>query len=259
MYTPCVSVNLGIFKNSWIDAPGALDHHSATCVNRYGVLFIPGSIQIFDLQKMSDQSKIEILEKRLQFLENENSLLKSMLKQQATFGHKITVIVAEMDELLEKKKLEIDELTKQLLAQSSISKIEPTEDFSVDLGSEGWRVGFLETQKWREIRKKEIHNEFERTEDGKFKCPFKDICNHVAKYRNNLKSHIRKHTGERPFNCNFCQKDFIREDHCKTHMLTHSEMGGVICKFCYRRFPASSVENHQKRCPRRKRFRNMNN
>ena len=103
---------------------------------------------------MSDQSKIEILEKKIHILENENSLLKSMLKQQVTFGHKITVIVAEMDELLEKKKLEIDALTKQLLAQPSATKIEPAEDFSVDLGSEGRRVGFLEIQKWREIKKR---------------------------------------------------------------------------------------------------------
>ena len=53
--------------------------------------------------KMSDQSEID-LKLRSEFLENENSALKSMLKQQATFGHKITVIVAKMDELLVKKK-----------------------------------------------------------------------------------------------------------------------------------------------------------
>ena len=202
---------------------------------------------------MSDQSKIEILEKKIQILENENSILKSMLKQQVTFGHKITVIVAEMDELLEKKKLEIDALSKQLLTQPSATKTEPMEDFSIDLGSEDLRVGFLEIQKLREIQG--IENEFERTEDGNFKCPYKDVCNYVAKYRHNLKTHIRKHTAERPYICNFCQKDFDREDSCKRHMLTHSEMGAVICRYCHRRYLASSIQTHQKRCPRRKRNR----
>ena len=122
-----------------------------------------------------------------------------MLKQQATFGHKITVIVAEMDELLEKKKSEIDALTKQLLAQPSAVKNEPAEDFRVDLGFEGWRVGFLEIQKLREIQEKEIEIEFERTEDRNFKCPYIDVCNYVVKYRHNLKTHIRKHTEERPY------------------------------------------------------------
>ena len=138
--------------------------------------------------------------KKNQFLENENSVLKSMLKQQATFGHNKAVIAAEMNEQLEKKRLEIDALTKQPLAKPSAVKNESA-DFSVDLGSKGWRVGFLEIQKWREIKKRE--SEFERTEDGKFKYPFKDICNHDAKFRQNLKSHIRKHTGERPYICNF--------------------------------------------------------
>ena len=204
---------------------------------------------------MSDQSKIEILEKKIHFLEKENSVLKSMLKQQVTFGYEITVVVAEMDQLLEKKKLEIDALAKQLLAQPPAKKIELMEDFSVDLGSEDLRVGFLEIQKLREIRKKEIRNEFERTKDGNFKCPYKDVCNYVAKYRNNLKRHIRKHTGERPYICNFCQKEFDREESCKKHMLTHSEMGAVACRYCYRRYLASSIETHQKRCPRRKRNR----
>ena len=204
---------------------------------------------------MSDQNKIEILEKKIRVLENENSLLKSMLKQQVTFGHKMTVIVAAMDELLDKKKLEIDALTKQLVPPPLATKIEPAEDFSIDLGAETLRVGFLEIKKLREIRKKEIDNEFERTKDGKFKCPFKDICNHVAKFRNNIRSHIRTHTGERPYLCNFCEKTFVREDTCNQHMLTHSEMGGVPCRYCHRRYLASSIETHQKRCPRRKRNR----
>ena len=51
---------------------------------------------------MSKQEKIEQLETRITELENENLFLKSMLKQQAVFGNKITEIVSEMDELLEK-------------------------------------------------------------------------------------------------------------------------------------------------------------
>ena len=118
---------------------------------------------------MSDKSKIEFLESRVQILENENSLLKSMLKQQVTFGNKITAIVAEMDELLVKKKTEIESLTNQLLAQP-LAKIE---DFTVELGTSTSEIRFLELQKCRKIIKESHDNEFERTKDGKFKCPFK--------------------------------------------------------------------------------------
>ena len=235
--------------------PGEYVCHSAPRDYRHGAQFILESVRNFQKNKMSDQRKIEILEKKIQVLENENSLLKSMLKQQVTFGHKITLIVAEMDELLEKKKLEIDALTKQLLAQPQATKIEPMEDFSIDLAYEGCRDGFLEIQKIREIRKNEIENEFDRTEDGKFKCPYKDVCDYISKFRHVLRTHILKHTGERPYLCNFCQKDFDREDSCNRHMLTHSETGAVICRYCHRRYLASSIETHQKRCPRRKRNR----
>ena len=53
---------------------------------------------------MLAEEKIESLEKRISVLENENLLLKSMWKEQVGFGIKMTNIVSEMDELLEKKK-----------------------------------------------------------------------------------------------------------------------------------------------------------
>ena len=59
---------------------------------------------------MQDDDKIRTLEERIQFLETENSQLKSMLKKQIVFGTKITAIVAEMDELLEQRKLKIESL-----------------------------------------------------------------------------------------------------------------------------------------------------
>ena len=202
--------------------------------------------------KSAEITKEELLKENHR-LQAQNELLKKMLKQATLSSCRFVEMLAEMDELLEKKKLEIDALTKQLLTQPPATKIKPMEDFSVNLGSEDLRVGFLEIQKLREIP--EIENEFERTEDGNFKCPYKDVCNYVAKYRHNLKTHIRKHTAERPYICNFCQKDFDREDSCKRHMLTHSEMGAVICRYCHRRYLASSIQTHQKRCPRRKRNR----
>ena len=95
---------------------------------------------------MSGREKIERLESRITELENENLILKSMLKQQAVFGNKITEIVSKMDEILEKKKLEIESLTNQLLGKSTN---ETVNDFAIDLVpamvSES-QVSFLEVQ-----------------------------------------------------------------------------------------------------------------
>ena len=122
-----------------------------------------------------NSEEIRFLKSRVQFLENENSLLKSMLKQQATFGNKMTAIVAKMDELLVKKKTEIESLANQLLARPPPLATAKTEnvDFSIDLETSTSEIGFLEVQKYRRMLKESRDKEFERTNDGKFKCPFK--------------------------------------------------------------------------------------
>ena len=124
---------------------------------------------------MSEHEKIEQLKTRITELENENLFLKSLLKQQAIFGNKITEIVSEMDELLEKKKLEIKSLTNQLLAKSTYGTLN---DFAIDLVPETVsesQVSYLELQEQVKLNKENL--EKERTKDGKFKCPYQDICN----------------------------------------------------------------------------------
>ena len=206
---------------------------------------------------MSKHEKIERLESRITELENENLFLKSMLKQQAVFGNKITEIVSEMDELLEKKKLEIESLTKQLLTKSTNRTVT---DFAIDLVPEivsESQVSYLELQEQVKLKKENL--EKERTKDGKFKCPYQDICNYVSKHRANLKKHIRIHTGEKPFICHICGRGFAQQEGCKKHILTHPGMNGVQCEFCRVRILKSELGTHKCKTRRkRKRIKTEN-
>ena len=197
---------------------------------------------------MSKHEKIKLLESRIIELENENLTLKSLLKQQAVFGNKITQIVSEMDELLEKKKLEIQSLTNQLLAKSTSENVN---DFTIDFVTESvseTKISFLELEGQVKLKKEML--EKVRTKDGKFKCPYQDICNYVSKYHANLKKHIRIHTGEKPFICHICGRGFAQQEGCKKHILTHPGMNGVQCEFCRFRILKSEMETHK--CQARK-------
>ena len=116
---------------------------------------------------MSKHEKIKLLESRIIELENENLTLKSLLKQQAVFGNKITQIVSEMDELLEKKKLEIQSLTNQLLAKSTSENVN---DFTIDFVTESvseTKISFLELEGQVKLKKRNAG----KSENQRWKIP----------------------------------------------------------------------------------------
>ena len=138
------------------------------------------------------------------------------------FGCKMVEIVAEMDELLAKKKHDIEVLNDLLARAACNHSIEKSNeksneiaDFSISLETEKVEIGMLQLQKERNEAKQRSDNQFEKTKDGKFKCPFTGFCSFVAKFKHNLESHIRTHTGEKPFVCDFCGMRFSRESSCK--------------------------------------------
>ncbi|MCL4161394.1 UNVERIFIED_CONTAM: hypothetical protein GTU68_046892 [Idotea baltica] len=105
-----------------------------------------------------------------------------------------------------------------------------------------------ETRRCRCIKCVLLSKEGSQDQKKEHKCHVPG-CSKVYGKASHLKAHIRAHSGERPYQCDWglCGKAFTRSDELQRHYRTHTGERNYPCEECGKRFMRSDhLSKHRK-------------
>ncbi|KAI8899292.1 hypothetical protein BC833DRAFT_586307 [Globomyces pollinis-pini] len=92
----------------------------------------------------------------------------------------------------------------------------------------------------------------QQQQEGKHNC---HLCDRSFARVYNLKSHIKTHANQRPFECPECHQRFARNHDLNRHIKTHSQVRPHVCEICGRSFARrDALKRHERMNPEGKKI-----
>ncbi|XP_049869894.1 uncharacterized protein LOC126369497 [Pectinophora gossypiella] len=117
----------------------------------------------------------------------------------------------------ERRRVPVSFASVSSMADSSESESRGDSSKNESSSSQSGILGFLQ------------NDDRQRDRERRFACPF---CGKCVRSKENLKLHVRKHTGERPFVCLFCGRAFGGKSDLTRHLRIHTGERPYHCEAC---------------------------
>ena len=152
---------------------------------------------------------------------------------------------------------EEDEQNKRSVSSVAFMKqiLQEDDDDSPELlegGIKPFRCGLCDDKSFSDEKALILHM-MKHSGQKPYKCEY---CSKRLKTRYFYEVHVRIHTGEKPFQCYQCGKAFARKESFKIHERSHSNTKEFTCEICSKGFNAKKylvkhLKTHEKQSPRK--------